>query len=128
MKELNYADIILMIDEYLEEPHSIDSKWVEALTICKEVLIEKENEQEDEYEDLEEKGLLLILPCKIGDTVYELINTSCSNCSHGNSCDGISCPDPKIIKMIFDFDLIKNFGKTVFLTKEEAEKILNNSK
>ena len=32
-------EVIAMIDEYLMEPHSIDSKWVEALTICRKALI-----------------------------------------------------------------------------------------
>ena len=35
--------IIEMINEYLEEPHSIDKEWVESLLICKE-LLEKEKE------------------------------------------------------------------------------------
>ena len=32
---------IEMIDEYLLEPHSIDKDWVEVLTLCKKLLIEK---------------------------------------------------------------------------------------
>lgn len=40
---MTYKKIIQMIEEYLEEPHSIDKEWVEALLICKE-LLEKEKE------------------------------------------------------------------------------------
>ena len=31
--------VVEMIDEYLLEPHSIDSKWVEALKICRKALL-----------------------------------------------------------------------------------------
>ena len=31
------------------------------------------------YEDLEEQGLLLVLPCKVGDTVYEIIEETVPN-------------------------------------------------
>jgi hypothetical protein len=37
--------VIKMIDEYLEEKHT-HKEWVEALQICREVLIEKINEGE----------------------------------------------------------------------------------
>ena len=30
-----------------------------------------------EYEDLEERGLLLRLPCKVGDTVYRYVEEKC---------------------------------------------------
>ena len=31
------------------------------------------------YEDLEEQGRLLVLPCKVGDTVYEIIEETVPN-------------------------------------------------
>ena len=31
--------VIEMIDEYLLEPHSIDSEWVEAMKICRQALL-----------------------------------------------------------------------------------------
>lgn len=64
-----------------------------------------------EYEDLEEQGLLLKLPCKVGDTVYCIMT-------------GLSYKNPSIFKMKFGYELIKHFGKRVFLTKEEAEAAL----
>ena len=86
-----------------------------------------------EYRDLEEQGLLLKLPCKIGDTVYQLIN------SH--------IYEYKVIGIYFDifqnkwmYEVAYQIGlewfktmcdfdafgksKTVFLTKEEAEEKL----
>ncbi len=65
-----------------------------------------------EYEDLEEQGLLLRLPCKVGDTVYCIMT-------------GLSYKNPSIFKMKFDYELMKHFGKRVFLTHEEAEAALH---
>ena len=86
-----------------------------------------------EYRDLEEQGLLLKLPCKIGDTVYQLINSHI----HEYKVIGI-CFDIfqnkwmyevayqiglEWFKTMCDFDAFVK-SKTVFLTKEEAEKAL----
>ena len=45
--------VIQMIDEYLLEPHSIDSEWVEALRICRKALLnsgEKHSKWEIAYD------------------------------------------------------------------------------
>lgn len=82
-----------------------------------------------EYEDLEEQGLLIRLPCKVGDTVWEVDTielycdeyhiTNINITEHGivleNSCMG------------FGFN-IEDIGKTIFLTKEEAERALEERK
>lgn len=81
-----------------------------------------------EYEDMEEQGLLVRLPCKVGDTIYR-------------------CGDP--IKKIYEWQIAyvevyddetvfvddsdntfveADIGKTVFLTREEAEKALEGSR
>lgn len=76
------------------------------------------------YEDLEEQGRLLKLPCKIGDTVWNY------------SCFGLR--DYKVTYMGFDKDgllyfdcesgitysfrcYLKDFKDKIFLTKSEAE-------
>lgn len=89
------------------------------------------------YEDAEEQGLLLRLPCKVGDTVY-CIFIRYTKCTPNNKefdeydcqgCQQDEC-DSKIEQYIQDmraFSLdwivtnLKNFGKTIFLTREEAE-------
>ena len=96
-----------------------------------------------EYEDLEEQGMLLKLPCKVGDTYWELekmfwVNEhKCKGCKfyfetlEDSFCD---CDNdfPKC-KQILEkkFSSIKEIvmnmdeiNKTIFLTKEEAEKAL----
>jgi hypothetical protein len=61
----------------------------------------------NEYKNLEEQGLLVRLPCKVGDEVYII-------------CKGKFINTGKF--QISDYD---NFDKTVFLTREEAENKLN---
>ena len=92
-----------------------------------------------EYEDLEEQGLLLKLPCKVGDTVYiidkrytkcssfdeEYSESSCWNC--GEECDSkmyYVVAKRYVGTLEWIILRLKYFNKTVFLTKEEAEKEL----
>lgn len=61
-----------------------------------------------EYEDLEEQGLLLRLPCKEGDTIYYIL--------------GIPGKTPCVIERAeFELSDIWKIGKSVFLTRSEAE-------
>ena len=88
-----------------------------------------------EYEDLEESGRLIKLPCSIGDTVYEVSDyLNCEydyNCPLGyangkNDCEkGYCCDHEKkinyILRIAFDVGLLNKIGETVFLTEEEAK-------
>lgn len=81
-----------------------------------------------EYEDAEEQGLLLRLPCKVGDTLW-WTNAFGDLCSSKANCmfiehgiDGIA-----IETLICNINE-KEIGKTVFLTKEEAEAALAKMK
>lgn len=83
-----------------------------------------------EYEDLEEQGLLLKLPCKVGDTVYSITRDFISEYNIRNFIcydNGNIFFDWKCVKGIYlnikGFH-IDDIGKTVFLTKEAAEKEL----
>lgn len=97
-----------------------------------------------EYEQLEEQGLLLKLPCKVGDTVWVI--TSPFNVFEGIEYDENSrdeCYESFISSVTFYKNSVQyrinakvtnhfinayynkqDFGKTVFLTKEEAEQKL----
>ena len=89
------------------------------------------------YEDLEEQGLLLRLPCKVGSTVY-LIRSRYTECSKyketWNDCYGCEdeCDSHKeyyihINHSVSNEWIVRNmndFGKTVFLTQAEAEQKL----
>ena len=64
-----------------------------------------------QYEDLEEQGRLIKLPCKVGDDVYYIL--------------GIPNETPcEIDKCTFELPDIIEIGKTLFLTKSEAEQKL----
>lgn len=87
------------------------------------------------YEDAEEQGLLLKLPCKVGDTVYVKMASYCDiqyaeaevrDFTHFTSCGFCAVVTSKH----FDKQNIPfaDFGKTVFLTRDEAEEKLNGVK
>ena len=78
------------------------------------------------YEDLEEQGKLIKLPCKIGDTVWDI--KWWDDTTETRVIDGKTyfrrVMKHKVTKSkfkLFDYD---NFGKTVFLTRKEAEAAL----
>ena len=76
------------------------------------------------YEDLEEQGRLIKLPCKVGDTIYGIHKAMV--CELDTETIGISkMPSGEILYLIDGWELDKgDFGKTVFLTKSEAEQKL----
>ena len=81
-----------------------------------------------EYEDLEEQGLLLRLPCKVGTTVYN--TTWWDDVQEKVKVDGKTfyrtLHKHKVSKSTFSLVDIYDFGKTVFLTKAEAEQKLKS--
>lgn len=100
---------------------------------------QKGREKLKEYEGLEERGLLLRLPCKVGDTVYT--NTRVAG-RYMREKDkpyeakvvfvGINGVDNFMNIILekgsmFQFNF-SDLGKTVFLTREEAEAALRKNK
>lgn len=67
------------------------------------------------YKEAEEQGLLVRLPCKVGTEVYYIL--------------GIPNKMPCAIdKCIFELSDIDKIGESLFLTREEAEKKLEELK
>ena len=90
----------------------------------KNLLIEKLGK----YEDLEEQGRLIKLPCKIGDVVYlKMASYSKTNYAEAEVRDFVHFISHGFCVVVtskyFDKENIpfSEFGKTVFLTKSEAE-------
>lgn len=84
-----------------------------------------------QYEDLEEQGLLLRLPCKVGNTVYSIANDGkiypVKATREVRIVDGvlhIICESCKYSDLVSYDDI----GKTVFLTQAEAEAKLKELK
>ena len=69
----------------------------------------------EEYETAEEEGRLVVLPCKVGEKIYAIYT-------------GSTGKNPTIMRTSFDYGLIPYFGKSVFLSYEEAEKALEEMK
>ena len=78
------------------------------------------------YRDLEEQGLLLRLPCPIGTIVYN--TTWWDDITEKVEVDGKTfyrtVHKHKVSKSTFSLLDVEDFGKTVFLTKAEAEQKL----
>lgn len=87
-----------------------------------------------EYEDLEEEGKLIKLPCKVGDIVYEA-NISRNIVSSYRVTSIILMSKSRnynwgLISGIYsNMNGFNEFalGRTIFLTREEAEKALKES-
>ena len=70
-----------------------------------------------EYEDLEEQNRLIKLPCAVGDTVYVL---RLDNTAYMMNNEKVW----EIVEDKFEIFHFDSIGKTVFLTREEAEAAL----
>lgn len=80
------------------------------------------------YQEAEKDGRVIALPCKVGQRVFALLDTS----KHISECEveqiglgneiGFACIEPIGARGRKYGVSLKGFGKTVFLTREEAEK------
>ena len=140
----NLADALNMLTEYENtglEPEEIEKgKTYFTLANRKGSTVGKVIEYAANMKDLEEQGLLVKLPCKVKDTVYVDAMTFGTN-------DDIKYAEAEVVSIritkkqtfvklrIFALGLdgmpygcknypLTSFGKTVFLTREEAEKAL----
>ena len=84
-----------------------------------------------EYENLEEQGLLLRLPCKSGDTLYAIGFNNNRPFVYESVVLSILITEKEIVfnVKVAEFEINSQlkqsmFGRTVFLTKAEAEQKL----
>lgn len=88
-------------------------------TSCNNCPIQKAFEKLAEYEDLEEQGRLLKLPCGVGGIVYTIYSDEDGPFIREAKIEEVSIHHRIWVdSMYFDYD---DFGKTVFLTRKEAE-------
>lgn len=85
-----------------------------GLELAKLAIMQKELKK---YEDLEEQGLLVRLPCKVGDMVYKLWY-------YDEKPYKIQQHVIRTLSELCGLAESNKFGKSVFLTQEEAEKKL----
>ena len=134
MERLTLEDAISHAKEVAEKNYrgadfeSIDSVDDDIKANCIKCAEEHEQlaewlEELKSYKDLDEQGLLVRLPCKVGDSVFIIVGKDISR----QGIRKIEISDNSIIfktnrqKRIFN---VAEFGKTVFLTREAAEKKL----
>lgn len=84
-------------------------------------------ERAQELAQAEHDGRLVVLPCKTGDTIWSFYNHPASGIckievTAVSTLDGITFINTDNYGVIPE----KDIGKTVFLTREEAEAELNN--
>lgn len=84
-----------------------------------------------DYEDLEEQGRLIKLPCKVGDTVYAIGFNNNKPIIYESVVLRILITEKEIVfnVKVDEFEINSQlkqsmFGKTVFLTQAEAEQKL----
>ena len=112
----------------------ISDMWVHPMANCvlSDIAIADAKEQIDAwnrrseeeklaaYEVAEEQGLLVRLPCKVGDTVYRIVR-------HRVDVSGYRMEwewETTVEAVPFRVGMVDAIGKTIFLTREEAEAAL----
>lgn len=127
-KRYNNGIVTLNASAFMETQETIDREIQNCYPAKKAI------ERLAEYEDAEENGLMLRLPCKVGDLLYEAGESEI----YTYIVDEIHIEqDSEVIvyALEYDADLHRvyqngyeydncDFGKTVFLTREEAEQAL----
>lgn len=131
----------------------VDDFGQKAITACGETYFEGEDgyvvvDRLASYEDLEEQGLLVRLPCKVGDTVwvvtspinvfdydeydgdaeYEVYESFLSSVSYYASGEQFRIYAKVTNSFIAAYFRECDFGESIFLTREEAEKKLEEMK
>lgn len=126
--EKSMHDKLKAYEDIIDDPGKlklIDELYLER---CEE--INRLNAKLAEYKKLEEEGVLLRLPCKVGDKVYNLIpRLKKANNFQENEVTTIKVYSDSVyifLKNGLAKDT-KQIGKTVFLTKEEAEQALGGA-
>lgn len=110
--------------KYEAEKHKNDSLFTGQTNItalCSDVI--PKLEKLAEYETAEDKGRLVVLPCKVGSTVYRILYTL----AFGEIGDKAE-KHYFIRETSFEYGMIDDLNETVFLTREEAEKALEDMK
>ena len=106
--------------KYEAEKHKNDSLFTgqsNITALCSDVI--PKLEKLAEYETAEEEGRLVVLPCKVGRTVYRILYTL----AFGEIGDKAE-KHYFIRETKFEYGMIDDLNETVFLTREEAEKAL----
>lgn len=106
------------LTEKRENP-SVNSQYIKRKEVWTSDCIEKLGK----YEQAEEDGLLIRLPIEEGAEVYVIVQAYTFGEVGDEAEEWYSIHSEK-----FDRSMVEDFGKTVFLTKAEAEQALSKMK
>ena len=87
---------------------------------CRNCAIYKAIQKLAHYEDLEEQGLLITLPCKVGDIVWTLKFPEITK-EDGSVWTVCDRKKQTVVPVKFTLFILNDIGVYYFLTKEEAE-------
>ena len=93
---------------------------------CSKCELEKALEKLADYEDLEEQGLLVRLPCKVGDTMYDIVGKPLRIVEH--KVDAFHIDKKGFHLQIINGVLEKKQEAKVYFSREEAKKKLEEMK
>ena len=108
-------------------------EWSENIDLTQELGYSYIYKRLHELENKIEQGTLIELPCKVGDTLYYVLDYGSVKgecvCVENGKVRAIEMRENYIwIEVLYDYFVskhpLRNIGETVFLTREEAEKRL----
>ena len=111
---------IISAEKFTVDAFENEEDYCSALDKC----IIRGMEELKQYRIAEEQGLLLRLPCKVGDTLWWVDVFGDLRSSEVNSMFIEQGIDGLVIETLICNINAREIGKTVFLTKEEAEEAL----
>lgn len=125
-EKLNGISLIELADAYI----SIMEKKTGEKHSRGRLLTNADADKWDEYKNAEKKGLLLRLPCKVGDRLYQptgdIVSEFIVGCIEVSTCHNLFFHTTLVkgVNMTGEIFSEDEIGKTVFLTKDQAEAAL----
>lgn len=126
-KDLQIQDLRAENEKMRKQLEELKESALDPIEMCKvKIALDKLKE----YQRLEEQGLLLKLPCKVGTTVYSVAR----DCGGDTlDCRCMDCEDCRYLytyveENAFDTWMCDEIGKSIFLTEQEAQSELEKMK
>ena len=121
-----------LLREYLDTeltPEEIDMDH-EAAEQLRHLCRDCDLDRLEKLAEADKAGRLVVLPCKVGDTVYRIVRDADPHITRDEVRNMYFADDMTLCVELVGGRIIlsEKFGKTVFLTREEAEKALEAMK
>ena len=109
------------------EVHSMSGEWCAMMSVLNSI---GSYDRLRELAEADKDGRLVVLPCKLGDTVYRIVRDAEPHITRDEVRNMYFADDMTLCVELVGGRIIlpEKFGKTIFLTREEAEKALEAMK